>query len=107
MGRTRERRAARSPLSVELPQALRKRLAVEAERRKLKVATTARLLIDERIDELDNEAELTKAEEWQRAQAWATWERIDAGDRREVPWERLREHTRRALERMDARSRAR
>jgi hypothetical protein len=44
------------------------------------------------------------AEAWQRAQAWATWEKIEAGDRRDVPMERFREHTARALAALDARS---
>ena len=43
----------------------RRRLAAHAKKRRLKVATAA-------------------AEEWQRAQAWATWEKIKAGDVREA-----------------------
>ncbi|MGH2500404.1 MAG: hypothetical protein ACRDF0_10005 [Candidatus Limnocylindria bacterium] len=97
----------RSPLSVTLPEDLRRRLSVEAKRRKLKLATTARVLIDERIGELEDETELTKAEEWQRSQAWATWEKIKAGDVREVSWERLEEGTRKAIERVRGGSRAR
>lgn len=110
-GPARGGRAVRSPLSVALPADLRTRLSVEAKRRKLKVATTARVLIDERIGELEGEAELSKAEEWQRSQAWATWEKIKAGDVREVSWERLEDETRKAIERVrggaQARTRAR
>lgn len=102
-----EDRRRRGPLSVSLSDALRTRLAKQADRRELKLATAARVLLAERLDELDDADQLRRAEEWQQAQAWATWERIEAGDRREVPWERLREHTRRVLDRMDARSRRR
>jgi len=100
-------RAARSPLSVELPEDLRRRLSGEARRRKLKVATTARVLIDERIAEIEDEAGLSRAEEWQRSQAWATWEKIKAGDVREVSWESLEEETRKAIERVRGGVRAR
>ena len=34
-------------------------------------------------------AELSAAEEWQRAQAWATWEKIKAGDVEETTLEEL------------------
>jgi hypothetical protein len=51
-----------------------------AKKRQLKVATAARVFIDEHLNELESQAELTAAEEWQRAQAWATWEKIKAGD---------------------------
>lgn len=99
--------STRSPLSVTLSEDLRQRLARQAGRRELKLATAARVLLAERLDELDDVEKLRRAEEWQKSQAWATWERIQAGDRREVPWERLRAHTRGILERMDARSRGR
>jgi hypothetical protein len=98
---------ARSPLSVTVSDELRRRLVQQADRRELKLATAARVLLAEHLDELEDSDRLERAAEWQKAQAWATWERIEAGDRGEVPWARLREHTRRALERMDARSRGR
>lgn len=83
-----------------LPAELRRRLRSEAQKRKLKVATTARVLIDERISELEDEARLSRAEEWQRAQAWATWEKIAAGDAREVSWERMERESKKAIERV-------
>lgn len=49
--------------------------------------------------------DLGRAEDWQREQAWATWERIAAGDVREVSIERIREDTRKALARMKAKKR--
>ena len=71
-------------MSVQLSPAQRKRLVAHAKKRQLKVATAARVFIDEHLSELESQAELTAAEEWQRAQAWATWEKIKAGDVREV-----------------------
>lgn len=93
------RPASRSPLSVTLSPQLRRRLTRVAKERQLKAATTARVLIDERITQLEDEAQLTKSEEWQRAQAWATWEKIEAGDTREVSWQRLKDDTAKAIER--------
>ena len=43
---------------------------------------------------------LDQAEEWQRTQAWATWEAIQAGDARDVPMEEFRAATERALARL-------
>lgn len=76
---------------------LRKRLSGEAKKRKLKVATTARVLIDERIRELEDEAQLRRAEKWQLAQVLATLEKIDAGDRRWVSMKRMEADARRAF----------
>jgi len=77
------------PLSVQLSLAQRSRLAAHAKRRRLKVSTAARVFLDEHLSELDGAAELTAAEEWQRAQAWATWEKIKAGDMREATAEEI------------------
>jgi predicted DNA-binding protein len=94
------------PLSVPLPVELRERLASEAKKRRLKMATAARVLLDERIGELEDAELLSQAEEWQRAQAWATWEKIKAGDKRDVPMERFAEHAAAALERLDSKAKA-
>jgi len=88
-----------------LPPELRRRLSTEAKKRKLKVATTARIMIDERISELEDEAQLRRAEQWQLKQALATWKKIQAGDRRWVSLRQLEADARRALE--ESRSRAR
>ena len=80
------------PLSVPLPTALRRRLAAQADKRQLKLATAARVLLDERLSELEETTILTRAEEWQRAQAWATWEKIAAGDARDVPMDQFAAH---------------
>jgi hypothetical protein len=91
---------------VPLPPELRSRLAAQADKRKLKMATAARVLLDERLAELEDSDALSRAEEWQRAQAWATWEKIQAGDTRDVPMERLDEHVDAALARIAVKARA-
>lgn len=92
-------------MSVPLPPELRERLVAEAERRSLKLATTARLLLDERVRELEDRAERSDAEAWQRAQAWATWEKIKAGDVGEVNATTLRDRIRKATRALSERPR--
>jgi hypothetical protein len=77
-------------LSVQLSAKERRRLAVHAKSRRLKVATAARIFIDEHLSELEDRAELSAVEEWQRAQAWATWDKIKAGDVDEASEEDIR-----------------
>ncbi|MBI3183942.1 MAG: hypothetical protein HYZ28_17540 [Myxococcales bacterium] len=88
-------------MSVPLTSELRRRLAAQASKRKLKTATAARVFLDEHLGELEDAIELSRSEEWQRAQAWATWEKIDAGDRREVPLDRIRARFKRAKARLN------
>jgi hypothetical protein len=78
------------PVSVVLPTSMRRRVASEAKRRGLKLSSTLRALANERLDELADAEQLGRAEQWQRAQAWSTWEKIEAGDRREVSRSELR-----------------
>jgi hypothetical protein len=47
-----------------------------------------------------------KRKEWQRAQAWATWEKIKAGDRRDVPMSRFDELAAAALEQLNGKAKA-
>ncbi len=103
----RPRRKARAeredvPISVRFPVDLRARAERYARARRMGVATAIRMLVSEHLDQIDRDEELSHAERWQRAQAWATWEKIKAGDRRDVPWETLVEATERALRRIDA-----
>ncbi len=77
-------------MSVQLSATERGRLAAHAKKRRLKVATAARVFLDEHLSELDDRAELSAVDEWQRAQAWATWEKIKAGDVREASEEDIR-----------------
>lgn len=78
-----------APLSVVLPADLRARLEEEARKRHVKLSTVVRVLAAERVQELDAAAELSASDRWQRDQAWATWERLRAGDRREVSRDEL------------------
>lgn len=92
--------AEHGPLSVPLPSDLRERLARQASARGLKMATAARVLLDERLRDLEDARELSQAEEWQRAQAWAVWDAIQAGDDRDVPMEEFQRVTEQALGRL-------
>lgn len=67
-------RATKGPVSVVLPDDLRREVQREAARRGLGLSPAVRVLVAERLRELADEAELTRAERWQRAQAWASWE---------------------------------
>lgn len=89
-----------SRLSVHLPPDLKRRLRAQATKRRLDVATAARVFLDEHMSELESSAELSAAEEWQRAQAWATWDKIKAGDLREATAEELHQVFDRARQRM-------
>jgi hypothetical protein len=80
----RARAGSGSAARVVIPTDLKKRVAAEAKRRGLELAPAVRLLLAERVDELEDAARLSRAEEWQRAEAWATWERMKAGDVREA-----------------------
>lgn len=86
---------------------LRARLAARAKQRNLKMATAARMLLDERLTELEDAQTLSAAEEWQRAQAWATWEKIQAGDRTDVPMQTFHAHADRARAKLAAKTRRR
>ena len=71
--------SAPGPLSVALPKRLRDRLAVEARKRGLPLSTAVRVLVAERVRDLDEAAELSAVDQWQRAQAWRTWEDVQSG----------------------------
>jgi hypothetical protein len=77
------------PLSVPLPDSLRQRLKRHAKKHHLKLATAARSLVEERLSELEQSEQLTRAEEWQRAQVWATWTRLQEEGTKAVPAERI------------------
>lgn len=68
-------------MSVPLPKELRRRLEAYAVSRQL---TVPRALIDERLREVEDVVDLSEAEEWQRAQAWATWGKRKEGCGRTV-----------------------
>lgn len=66
--------AGSGPVSVVLPPDIREQIRTEAERRGLGISPVVRVLVIERLREIADEAQLSRAEQWQRAQAWATFE---------------------------------
>lgn len=85
------------PLSVPLPDPLRRRLAQLAKKRNIKLATAARALIDERLTEL--EQELDSHDEWQRRQVWETLDALEKKAPRYVSRESVHKVVREAVER--------
>ncbi len=73
-------------MSVILPADIRRQLEREAKKRGLGLSPALRTLVVERLRELDDSAQLSRAELWQRAQAWASWERAERGGNPEVAW---------------------
>jgi len=76
-----------SPINFRMPPDLRARLRRFAKERHLAEAEALRLVVSERLDEIDNERELVAAERWQFKQAYATWQRYLRGAEGTVPWE--------------------
>lgn len=79
--RYRPKRASvpRSPINFRMPIALRARLRRFAEDRGLGESDALRLVVSERLDEIESERELQAAERWQFKQAYADFQRILAG----------------------------
>jgi predicted DNA-binding protein len=80
-----------SPISFRMPSDLRARLRRFAKERHLAEAEALRLVVSERLDEIDNERELIAAERWQFKQAYATWQRYLRGAEGTVPWESIQQ----------------
>jgi hypothetical protein len=91
------------PLSVPLPDSLRKRLKRHAAKHHLKLATAVRSLVEERLSELEQSEQLTRAEEWQRAQVWAAWEQLQAEGPKTVSAERVHGYIDAAIQRLSKR----
>lgn len=75
------------PISVMLPAELRTRLEAQAGKRALKLSTALKMLLEERLQQLEQDHQLSRAEEWQRAQVWGSWDRHQKKQNPEVPWE--------------------
>lgn len=84
IGKDAAHRSTSGPVSVALPADLKRRIALEAKRRELKLSTAMRVLVSERIKELEDAEDLSRAEQFQRAEAWATWDKLKAGPHGEV-----------------------
>lgn len=85
--KTRPRRIATptTPINFRMPEPLRQRLRSFAEERNLAEAEALRLIVSERLAEVDNERELAEAERWQFEQAYATFQAINRGEERPAP----------------------
>src|SRR5437773_1565991 len=77
------------PISVPFPPSLRRRAARFAKANNIALATAIRLLVTERLDDIADSEQLSRAEQWQQAQAWATWEGVRSGAVRSVPRDRI------------------
>lgn len=79
--RYRSKRAStpRSPINFRMPTALRARLRRFAGERGLGESDALRLVLSERLDEIESDRQLQAAERWQFKQAWATAQRIHEG----------------------------
>lgn len=95
------------PLSVVLPKALRERLSIEARKRGLPLSTAVRTLVAERVREIDEASALSAADQWQRSQAWATWEQLEKGALEEVTRDDLAKDFASALARRARKARVR
>lgn len=78
------------PLTIRLPATLRDRAEGYARTRRMPLAGALRTIIGEHLDELAQDEHLTRAQRWQREQAWASAQSIADGTARPASWERLR-----------------
>ena len=92
--------SANAPVSLRLPPDLLRRARRYAESRHLQLASALRTIVSDHLDELEEDEHLTRAERWQRDQAWATAQSIIAGTAREASWDELRRVHEEALERL-------
>lgn len=89
---TRKRvRQAGGPVSVAISPDQRRRIAAEARRRGLGVSPTIRTLALERLGEIQEEAQLARARQWQLERAREIWDAIERGEVAEVSWEEIEE----------------
>lgn len=77
--RRKEGRAAAAPFSLRVPPPLRERIRRYAKDRQLEEATAARVLMAERLNEVDAAQELARADAWQLAQAQEAWRELREG----------------------------
>ena|SRR3990170_4953998 len=69
-----------TPFSLRLPLPLRLRIRRYAEARQLEEATAARVLMAERLTEVEAADELARADAWQLAQAQEAWRALRRGE---------------------------
>jgi len=73
-------------VSVILSADIRRQLEREAKKRGLGLSPALRTLVVERLRELEDSAQMSRSDLWQRAQAWASWERAERGENPEISW---------------------
>lgn len=78
-------RQAAEPFSLRVPQPLRQRIRRYARARELEDATAARLLMAERLNEVETAEDLARADAWQAAQAHAVWRELLRGELETAP----------------------
>lgn len=78
------RRAGGRAIRVVIPEEFEAKVEAEARRRGLALSAAVRTLLIERVTEIDDFDKMSRAEEWQRAEAWSTWKKIDAGKIKEA-----------------------
>lgn len=79
-----------TPINFRMPRDLRARLRRFARQRHLGEADALRLVVSERLEEVQNEQEMAEAERWQLAEAYRTWDRFRAGQGRTASHEGIR-----------------
>lgn len=72
-------RPAATPFSLRVPPPLRERIRRYAKDRQLEEATAARVLMAERLNEVDAAEELARADAWQLAEAQEAWRALRDG----------------------------
>lgn len=78
-------RQAATPFSLRVPPPLRQRIRKYARARQLEEATAARVLMAERLNEVDAADELARADAWQLAQAQEAWRALLRGGLKLAP----------------------
>lgn len=87
--RTKADRQLAAPFSLRLPPPLRQRIRQYAKARQLEEATAARVLMAERLSEVEAADELARADAWQLAQAQEAWRALLRGDLELAPTDGL------------------
>lgn len=81
---------ATDPLTIRLPAPLRERAERYARAKSMPLAGALRTIIGEHLDEVALDEQLSRAQRWQRDQAWASARSIADGTAEPVTWEQLR-----------------
>lgn len=87
-GRTKVRR--NDPLTIRLPAPLRERAERYARSRRMPLAGALRTIIGDHLDQVEEDEHLSRAQRWQRDQAWASAQAIAKGVARPASWDVLR-----------------